>query len=82
VKDIERARVRTIEPTAIDRDRMILLKNHIGKYQSNLLAFNLRKYFQKWKSKRHMLYYCRSTPIGQTSCMAEEASIEGGDTDR
>ena len=45
MKDIERARLNTTEPNALDRDRLILLKNHIGKFQSNLLAFNLRKYF-------------------------------------
>jgi hypothetical protein len=45
VKDLERARMNSKESTALDRDRLILLKNHIGKFQSNLLAFNLRKYF-------------------------------------
>ena len=59
MKDIERARVNTTEPTTIDRYRLIVLKNHIGKFQSNLLAFNLRKYFKKWKSKRHTVLFMK-----------------------
>lgn len=27
------------------------LKTHIGKFQSEVLAFNIRKYFRRWKSK-------------------------------
>ena len=32
---------------------LIQLKTHIGKFQSEMLAFSLKKYFNRWKSKSH-----------------------------
>jgi hypothetical protein len=41
----------TLEEIQKKREWVLKLKTHIAKFQSELLAFSLKKYFKRWKSK-------------------------------
>ena len=46
----------TLKEIQQKREWVLNLKTHIAKFQSELLAFSLRKYFKRWKSKAQLLY--------------------------
>jgi len=40
-----------------DKKWLMEVKTHIGKYQANIITFNIKKYFRKWRSKNFSSFY-------------------------